>query len=235
MNSHFLKTVYYNRCFFLSCLFFFLLGAITLMCWSKTELHLIFNNWHTEIGDAIFPILTHIGDGLAFGAVIIFFLCYRSYYMALVALSSFLLSSFLAQFLKRVFFYNALRPKNFFADPDILNFVEGVKVYGNHSFPSGHTTTAFAMFCLLILFTRKKSSFWAITSFLGACIIGFSRIYLQQHFFVDIYVGAILGIVVSTLTYSFYQQSKTSQCPRWGKCLFYKWINRNQLILPLER
>jgi len=231
------ETIKKNASFFICFIVFIILGGLLLVFFTKSELHLIFNEWHSQLGDIIFPLLTHIGDGLTFGAIVLFFLLYRSYYVALMALSSFLLSSLLAQFLKKAIFYDIERPKNFFAqnfpNENVLNFVEGVKVYGSHSFPSGHTTTAFAIFCLLVLLTStktKSTSIWAIVAFFGACLISFTRIYLQQHFFIDVYVGSIIGIVVSTLVYAAFESSKLKQNSRFDGYLLSKWVKKKKNV-----
>ncbi len=58
------------------------------------------------------------------------------------------------------------------------------------SFPSGHTTTAFAVATLLAyLFPKFQWMWWSF-----AFLIGLSRIVLTQHFVSDVIVGAYIGI-----------------------------------------
>lgn len=69
----------------------------------------------------------------------------------------------------------------------------------NFSFPSGHSTTAMALYGLLTYFLMRnsKSARQRITVFLMGVIIvllvGFSRIYLGVHFLSDVLGGFILG------------------------------------------
>jgi membrane-associated phospholipid phosphatase len=63
------------------------------------------------------------------------------------------------------------------------------------SFPSGHTMTTFCIylsFCLLI-----NKSWWLYTGLAYAMLVGYSRIYLAQHFPLDVAAG-IIGAIVST-------------------------------------
>jgi undecaprenyl-diphosphatase len=63
---------------------------------------------------------------------------------------------------------------------------------GPHSFPSGHTTAAFASATALTLSTKKW--YVAIPSYLYACGVGYSRIRLGVHFPSDVLGGIVIGI-----------------------------------------
>jgi len=89
--------------------------------------------------------------------------------------------------------------------------VDGIKILSHHSFPSGHSATAFA-FCFCIAFFVKKRIIQFFL-FILAFLIGFSRVYLSQHFFVDVLFGSLIGITVGYV-YSIYD-----------KKLQYKWLD----------
>ena len=59
------------------------------------------------------------------------------------------------------------------------------------SFPSGHTTSAFAVASMLWCIGHVW--YWPFTLF--AIIVGISRIYLGVHYPSDVCVGAVLGII----------------------------------------
>jgi len=63
------------------------------------------------------------------------------------------------------------------------------------SFPSGHSTTAFATY-FLIAVVSKNQYIKALMLFI-AITVGFSRIYMSNHFFQDVVGGSFLGITLS--------------------------------------
>ena len=66
---------------------------------------------------------------------------------------------------------------------------------GNASFPSGHTTQAFAI--AVVLATAYSDHPWVgITALSVAGAVGYSRLYLHKHFLSDVMAGAVLGSAV---------------------------------------
>ena len=68
---------------------------------------------------------------------------------------------------------------------------------GQTSFPSGHTMSAFGLYSLLALMAGPKSRNRALLLALTAIAVAISRIFLVQHFLVDVLGGAMLGMAVS--------------------------------------
>jgi membrane-associated phospholipid phosphatase len=66
-----------------------------------------------------------------------------------------------------------------------------------HSFPSGHTGVAFALFGV-ILFADRRHGWWAL---LAAAAIAWSRIYSSAHHLSDVVVGAFLGLVTASFVW----------------------------------
>ena len=70
------------------------------------------------------------------------------------------------------------------------------------SFPSGHTTTAFAMATMLLILTwNTKYRHLGWSSYVVAALIGFSRIYRGVHWPTDVIGGVFCGIGTSCLLY----------------------------------
>ena len=66
-----------------------------------------------------------------------------------------------------------------------------------HSFPSGHTTAAFAFGVALFLTLPQK---WArVAALIAATLMGLSRLYVGVHFPTDVLAGAVIGTVCGIL------------------------------------
>lgn len=63
------------------------------------------------------------------------------------------------------------------------------------SFPSGHTSAAFAAAVVIFAINKK----WGIVMTVFAFLMGFSRLYLLVHYPSDIIVGMLLGVVVASI------------------------------------
>lgn len=177
---------------------FILIGIITLTVGNKIPIHLYINNFHTPFFDIVFEYITYLGDGIF--AVVLLLIVTILYakrerlYIFLLGLSTLLLTGIFAQFLKRVVFPNAMRPRKFIGD-DLLYLIPGLDVHTMNSFPSGHTTAAFALFAFLSAVLFKKSIVFQFLIATTAILIGYSRMYLSQHFLEDVVTGAIIGLL----------------------------------------
>ncbi|MFM1755602.1 MAG: hypothetical protein RL621_506 [Bacteroidota bacterium] len=105
---------------------------------------------------------------------------------------SFVISTLLTQVPKQVFFPTITRPIASGIDPQLIHTVKGVVMHQMNSFPSGHTATAFTIFLLTIyLFDQTKL---ILIGLLYAILCGYSRVYLGQHFPMDVGGGIIVAI-----------------------------------------
>jgi membrane-associated phospholipid phosphatase len=188
-----------NRWFFFSYIALLLAGLLSILLSEKKGLHVLLNQYTHPATDWVFVYSTYLGDGY-FALLLVFLLLFYRYRYALILLLSYLLSSLAAQFLKRVIFPGSPRPSLFFSGSDNLYFVPGVDMHAYHSFPSGHATTAFAvkLLCLAL-----------------AVLVSYSRVYLSQHFLVDIIAGSALGIACSVLMFILAGPSYPAHKPGW--------------------
>lgn len=177
----------------------------TILISDKASIHLSINNLHSPFFDQFFKKTTILGEGLFAIAVAIIFLLI-SFKHAIAHFLAFSISGILAQFFKKVIFTHSPRPKLFFESITELRFVEGVSMATQHSFPSGHTTTAFAIFITMAFMVQSK----LLKSIFLFCavLVGYSRMYLSQHFLIDITFGSLLGTTCAIITY--YQLNKSN-------------------------
>lgn len=195
----FLKRLFLENLYsFLLLSFYFVLGCLVVLFIRKGDDVIWINQFHHPFADFFFQYFTHLGDGLFCVVVSVVFLLFKKYKNALLIFATFALSGLLSQFFKKFVFPDAMRPSVLLAN-ESLNFVEGVEIMTRNSFPSGHTTTAFACFLMLALIFEKKK--WGVFFLVTALLVSLSRVYLCQHFFVDTYAGAWLGVLSTMLIY----------------------------------
>lgn len=186
-----------NRLFFSFFAFFFLVGLVFLLAEGKAATFVALNPFHRSSLDSFFVGLTFLGDGRFSLLLIALFLVMRRWSEAGQLLTSFLLSALLAQILKNIF--SMPRPKQFFAPGQYAFFIDGVTHTGFASFPSGHSTSVFALATILALLEKNKRA--NVAYLFGAVAVGYSRIYLGQHFLNDVVTGAVIGTLTAVLVY----------------------------------
>lgn len=198
------NTLVSNRTFVIPYLVALCAGTLALSFWNKEALFLHLHDVHSPGLDFFFKYFTVLGDGLT-GVVIVLILAFIHFGKSAFLALSFALSGLLAQLLKKIVFPGALRPSGLSDLETSIRSIEGVDLHVFHSFPSGHTVTAFSVFFALTLVSKQK---WlGYVFFLIALGVGYSRVYIGQHFFADIYYGSILGILSTLLVWgAFYKQ-----------------------------
>jgi membrane-associated phospholipid phosphatase len=175
---------------------------------NKGEDVLWINGHHSTFLDSFFVVITDLGAGLLFIPLLLILLFVRFKYAALTV-SVWITHGIICSVLKRGLFGYLKRPKEII-DNDLLHFVPDVNVHSHFSFPSGHTATIFCLAFLLSLLIKRK---WASMVFiLIALVVAYSRVYLLQHFLMDVAAGSVIGIVA---TYFLWHYFETAKLPEW--------------------
>lgn len=189
-----MKRLFYSNIFYILCVVYFIAAGVFIYQLGKEESFLIFNRHYIPALGQFYRYYTHVGDGFLVIALVLVLLFVR-YYEALLLLVCYAVPSIVVQMLKRLVFPDVSRPAKFYEweKPLPLNFTEGVDSSLMNSFPSGHTASAFALFCFLSILVRN--TFWRIVFFVMAVNCAISRVYICEHFFVDTYAGAIISFV----------------------------------------
>lgn len=161
--------------------------------------------------DNFFKYITHLGDGLFVLAVIVLLL-FKKIQWGILTFWAFIFSGAITQALKNFVFDDVVRP-TLGVGENIVHMVEGVEMNHYLSFPSGHSTAAFALFFSLALinYNSKLGVLYFVVAFLAA----YSRIYLSQHFPEDILAGSLIGVSTTLLVFAFLS-------PKMGK-----WADRS--------
>lgn len=168
--------------------------------------HLFFLMLNTDLGpnaDVFFHYWTYLGDGAIWVPVAVLCWLYRRKQFPLL-LAAIFYSTFITQGCKNLIFPAAPRPTAAIADIAAIHTVRGVELHTAFSFPSGHTGTAFTIFllgCLLIPYR------WFVpVGFVCALWVGYSRIYLAQHFPLDVGGGMMTALFTLLLSMVVQQQ-----------------------------
>ncbi len=192
-----------NKFFIYPALLIFIVWVFLISFFPKAGLHISINQTHNPVPDLFFKYITYLGDGwvvLAFTLVLLF-VKYRYVFIFLI---SNMFITIVIQVSKKMIFPGYLRPKAFFEGLYDLYLVPGVDVHSQYSFPSGHSATALGLFTLLaiIMPNRWLKLLWVV---LGSTT-AFSRVYLSQHFLVDILAGSIIGLVITFLSFHYFNK-----------------------------
>ena len=210
------RSVFYrNITFFRFYLIWFVGLTFIVIFTTKKESFLFINQANQPFFDIFFTFFTFIGDGIFILALalLLFLLKYKR--LALGLFSSFIISGLIVQLIKLV--ANLPRPAGYFDDPSVIHSGLSNSLKEFNSFPSGHAASIFAAAVIISLYTGKKSL--AVITFIIACMVAYSRVYLAHHFIEDIFAGSFLGVTVGTFCYMAQERLlvKSYEKHNWGK------------------
>ena len=120
----------------------------------------------------------------------------RIFPIASACVVSGLLGDFIKGYLKKA----VMRPRPFLEIPTLEPLIKRPKGF---SFPSGHTTLAFAVAFIISRILPKR---YSIPAFLMAALVAFSRLYLGVHYPTDILGGICIGYVAGMITDFLYKR-----------------------------
>lgn len=192
-----------NQSFFIVLFPILFLGIYPLIAFDNVTLFLHVNSWHHPWLDAFFFFITFLGGTASYVLLLVVLLALRSDMRTLLAgVGSFTAMSIIVQVMKKLLFADQLRPIMLIPTDTPLYLVEGAIPQTHFSFPSGHAGTIFTAICIIHIFTNKKSVWLSLFLCLLAVAVAYSRIYLCQHFYRDVYVGAWIGTYTTVLVSS---------------------------------
>ena len=173
------------------------ISSLMVLNTDKLLLHLEINSLCNEVLDIFFQGITFLGDGYFALALVIFYL-FKNVRISFLLLISFLLTGLFTQILKHFFYQNCHRPIYFFHQNDSFYLIQDFTYHSSNSFPSGHSTSAFALATVLSIVSKYNFKL-SILLFTVAVTTAFSRVYLSQHFLIDILAGSLIGYLGAVL------------------------------------
>lgn len=159
----------------------------------KTDFFLLINGDGGQVADFIFKWLTYAGDGALWFGWLIFLALTRKWKLLPLLVTAVLLSTLFTQLSKKLILPGELRPSAAIAQKELIHVVEGVTIHSQNSFPSGHTATAFSLALLIVLLVPGR--FVIFPAITVAALAGYSRVYLAQHFPLDVAAGIVAAVV----------------------------------------
>lgn len=183
------------RIAFVFTIFLMVIVSVFLLIDGKQKASLVINNFNSPLFDSAFRWFTYLGDGIMWVPLALYVLFFkRDFFIAVAA--GIILSTFFTQFLKHEVFPNDLRPIALLKEQ--LHIIKGLEINRANSFPSGHTGTAFTIALLMSFMIHR--TFWTFFLPVVAFFVGYSRVYLGQHFATDVLAGMAVGLISSLLS-----------------------------------
>jgi membrane-associated phospholipid phosphatase len=180
--------------------------AVFILIYGKNESFLVINKYNSPAFDYVFRGWTYLGDGIIWVPVFAYAIIFRRDYLIPI-LAGLIISTVLSQSLKNFVFADSDRPIVVLADK--VRTIPGYFMNRKHSFPSGHTSTAFTLALLMAFIVR--GNFWVFFFPVVAFLVGYSRVYLAQHFVTDVFAGLLVGIISSYLSLLLYEKYRKKE------------------------
>lgn len=178
--------------------------AFVYLYFGKIEGFMLLNANRNSVLDSCMPYITHLGDYISVLLVVLFLIIKKNKQAAWLLLTNSILITVLVQGLKLLIFPDSLRPQGYLPQFGLNpQTAPNLVMYFNNSFPSGHTAQGFTLF-FSAAWLLKSIQFQYICTII-ACMIGYSRIYLGQHFVEDVLVSALFSVPINLLMYSIYE------------------------------
>ncbi|MEY7998896.1 phosphatase PAP2 family protein [Clostridium sp. Mt-5] len=156
-------------------------------------LQFIQNNMHGPFMDKFMIFVTRLGNlGTIWIIIAVFLIITKKYRNAGIAtLCAVILGAVLGEgIIKHI----VQRPRPF-VESGTMNLLISRPL--SSSFPSGHTTAAFAAAAVLSRYFKRYAAGFFVLAFL----IAFSRLYLYVHYPTDVLAGIVLGLLCSKIVF----------------------------------
>ena len=192
-----------NKYSLLSLALLFCLSITLIAFLNKGDMVLFFDKNRSDSLNYFFLIATKLAEPIVcvtFCLLLLFLSWKKGLFLSLCLI----FNTAVVQFLKRIVFSDFQRPMSHYRDE--LELIEGMRANIDFSFPSGHTMAGATLFFVLSLFVKGKLSKLAVVAIIP--VVAISRVYLSQHYFMDVVAGGTLGVLLCCWYYYLFQKSK---------------------------
>lgn len=150
--------------------------------------------------DRLMTIITKLGDGGFIWILITAFLLFSKNYRTLgkILVLSMLINAVVVNLCLKPIFART-RPFDLFEEIHLI-----IGKPQDYSFPSGHTSVAFAFASVIIFYSKSK--IFKSFSLLMSILMGYSRLYLYVHYPTDVIFGALIGILCSLVAKKIFEK-----------------------------
>ena len=186
-----------------------------LIFYKKEESLIYINSLNGPVADVIMYHITRLPE-ITYIIFVVFLGVFtqRRYFLAIV--TALIICGLVIVVSKQFLFADALRPFSWLNENNVkFHHVDRVTLHSTGSFPSGHTLAAFCSLALVGFISSV--GFVQFLLFLLAALTGYSRVYLAQHYLIDIYVGGLLGFTIAFIFFTLIERKFTT--PYWQKPL----------------
>ena len=155
--------------------------------WDSAVVMFVYNNLRCGFLDVFMKFITAVGNkGIIWIAlaVILLLMGRKMRPMAFTLIFSLIISAVICSGIIKPL-AGRIRPYDALSIPLIINHMN------DYSFPSGHTSAAFAAATAVFIYNKKAGA----ALYIFAALMAFSRLYLSVHYPTDILAGAAIGIM----------------------------------------
>jgi membrane-associated phospholipid phosphatase len=193
----------YNLFFIIPFLIWVVIGGFVKFNNEDIPLFTLINQHHNSVSDVLMYYTTQLGDGGVITVMLLVLMLMkpmRNVWYFITATLCTAVAPIISQIIKHK--VGADRPLQVLHDAAWIHMEpHWPKLYHN-SFPSGHTTGAFCLFCFLSFLLPAGKKWIGLIFFEMAVAVGYSRIYVAAHFYTDVYAGSIIGTVTCVVMFA---------------------------------
>lgn len=208
---------YYPFIWNVFCLIWLVVGGLVMAFEQEHAIFKWVHQWINYIPASWVIFITHMGTFyFVMFLIILFFIIHKQLFserkfLLKVLLASQLIPLVLIQSMKAL--VNAPRPSTVYGEEEW--FLKVPEMWGHTqsywlSFPSGHTAGIAGAFAFLVLMapaTQKKT--WTFLGIILIILVALSRMYLSQHFYLDVWAGALVAMFSGYLIYFIFRAPYT--------------------------